>query len=393
LLIKFFNFLFFIFLVRELSIAEYGIYTLVWAQVNFFTPLLDFGTTSYGLVYINNEKKKELDALFSFRMVNSVIIFFLTLLFSIFYLKDHATPFYVLLTSFAIFGNGMYGSLVILMSLRQKAYLSSVFSLIFTVILVSVSSIVLFLTKSLTNVFFVVFIMYSLNALVSFICIKVSRKNFSFTVSPTLWKEIISKSYVFVLISFFLGIYFKIDVFILKILKSENDVGIYSAGYKFFESLLFIIGSYNISATPELASLFREKKEMFYAKMKRDSTLLFVLGFSISLITYFIAPLLLSFVLKQNSAGSIRVLQIVIYGLPLMLLATVLTNALYIFKKATIIIVVYVLQIALNIILNLVFIPRYSYIASAYITVLNELINVLILFLLFLYFKKNESKH
>jgi O-antigen/teichoic acid export membrane protein len=354
---------------------------------------LDFGTTSYGLVYINNEKKKELDALFSFRMVNSVIIFFLTLLFSIFYLKDHATPFYVLLTSFAIFGNGMYGSLVILMSLRQKAYLSSVFSLIFTVILVSVSSIVLFLTKSLTNVFFVVFIMYSLNALVSFICIKVSRKNFSFTVSPTLWKEIISKSYVFVLISFFLGIYFKIDVFILKILKSENDVGIYSAGYKFFESLLFIIGSYNISATPELASLFREKKEMFYAKMKRDSTLLFVLGFSISLITYFIAPLLLSFVLKQNSAGSIRVLQIVIYGLPLMLLATVLTNALYIFKKATIIIVVYVLQIALNIILNLVFIPRYSYIASAYITVLNELINVLILFLLFLYFKKNESKH
>jgi O-antigen/teichoic acid export membrane protein len=170
-------------------------------------------------------------------------------------------------------------------------------------------------------------------------------------------------------------------------------VGIYSAGYKFFESLLFIIGSYNISATPELASLFREKKEMFYAKMKRDSTLLFVLGFSISLITYFIAPLLLSFVLKQNSAGSIRVLQIVIYGLPLMLLATVLTNALYIFKKATIIIVVYVLQIALNIILNLVFIPRYSYIASAYITVLNELINVLILFLLFLYFKKNESKH
>lgn len=392
LIIKVLNFFFFIFLVRELSIAEYGVYALVWAQVNFFTPLLDFGTTSYGLVYMEGEKKTELNALLSFRLVNSVVIFILTILFSLFYLKDHSTPVYVFLTSFAIFSNGLYGSLVILTSLKQKAYLASFFSLAFTIVLVAISSIVLFLTKSLSAVFWVIFVMYSLNALLSFIIIKSIQKSFSFNGNTQLWKEIVSKSYVFVLISFFLGIYFKIDVFILKILKTNIEVGIYSAGYKFFESMLFIIGSYNIAATPALTQLYRENKDKFEKRLKRDGLLLFSVGIFISVITYFIAPILLSYVLKQNSTGSVRVLQIVIYSLPLMLISTILTNALYILNKAKIIIVVYSLQIILNIVLNFIYVPKYSYYASAYITVLNELINVCILFGLYLYFKNNEDK-
>ncbi|MEO6509088.1 MAG: oligosaccharide flippase family protein, partial [Patescibacteria group bacterium] len=390
--IKMLNFLFFIFLVRELSISQYGVYVLVWSQVNFFTPLLDFGTTSYGLVYMDEKKKTELNSLLSLRLVLAVVIFIATVISGFIYTKEQTMPLYVFLTSFAVFGNVMYGSFVIIMSLRQRAYLASLYSLIFTVLLVTASSLAIFYTQSLHYVFLVIFVMYNLNAIICWFNLQHAQGSFKFTFRPGIWREIVSKSYVFVLISFFLGVYFKIDIFLLKFLKSESEVGIYSAGYKFFESLLFIIGSYNISATPQLAKLYNESSKKFLERIKKDSIFLFSIGCVIAFCTYFIAPMLLSVVLKQSSLASAHVLQIVIISLPFMLLSAVVTNALYILRKAHIIIYVYIAQILLNTVLNFIFIPQFSYLASAYITVLNELLNVATLFLLFYFYKRDENK-
>src|SRR4051812_14231888 len=86
-IIKLLNFLLFIFLVRIFSIEDYGIYVLVWAQVNFFTPLLDFGTTSYGLVYLDEDKEKQLSDVLSFRFFLGIMLFIVIFFSSLFYLN------------------------------------------------------------------------------------------------------------------------------------------------------------------------------------------------------------------------------------------------------------------------------------------------------------------
>ncbi len=62
-------------------------------KLTFFTPLLDFGTTSYGLVYMSEEKKKELHSLLSLRIILAVVIFSVTALSGLFYINEYPIPF------------------------------------------------------------------------------------------------------------------------------------------------------------------------------------------------------------------------------------------------------------------------------------------------------------
>jgi GT2 family glycosyltransferase len=76
---KILHFLLFLILIRTFRPEEYAVYTLAWTHIGLLSPLLDFGTTSYGLINLPGEKDKHRSTLFSFRLVLSIITFVLTL--------------------------------------------------------------------------------------------------------------------------------------------------------------------------------------------------------------------------------------------------------------------------------------------------------------------------
>jgi len=191
----------------------------------------------------------------------------------------------------------------------------------------------------------------------------------------SVWKKILSRSYIFVLIGFFAEFYYKQDIFLLKFMKSENAVGIYSSGYKFLDALLLLAASYNITVLPIFSRLTKElhllKKMIF-----KDFLMLLVIGATISIMFYLLAPLLLPLVLKKSYVGGIVVSRIVVFSLPFILLSSIFYNVLYAFDSAKTVVFILGVQIIINLILNIVFIPRYSFYASAYITVTSEIINL-----------------
>ncbi len=308
---------------------------MVWTQVNFFTPLLDFGTTSYGLVYSSPEKKRELFSLFTLRFFIGLVIFTVTIISAFFHSDSQMLPIYIMLVSTAVLSNVWFGSYVILTSLLQRVYLSSLFSLLYTIVLIGISTSVLIITKNLLYVFMSISLLYLVNMLVSWILVIKIVPGFHFVFDKKIWKEIIAHSYVFVIISFFLGIYFK---------------------------------------------------------LRNDSILLFIIGIVVILVTYLFSPFILSTLLQDKAVDAQEVLQLVILSLPFMLFSTVLINAFYIAKKAYIVVIVYLIQILINLLLNILYIPEYSYIASAYITVFNEILNGCILLALYIKLIRNEDR-
>jgi O-antigen/teichoic acid export membrane protein len=385
LLIKILNLILFIFLVRYLTPSDYGIYTLVWAHITLLSPLMDFGTTSYGIIHLTPEKKEEFFPVFSLRFTLSIIVFLLTLISGvlIFYGKGQI-PGFIILISFVIFSNMISGSYLIWTAVIQKAYRSSLVSMVFNSILTIVLVYVLIRFKSLSTVFYSIFILYAVYTITTFFLLAKQvggRLRFRFNIKK--WIAIVKQSYIFVLIGFFAGLYFKTDIYLLQFLKSEREVGIYSAGYKFFEALLFIVLSYNVSVTPIFRTLLKKGKKLLIQKMKKDIALLFILGMTVSLAAYFLFPAFLSLIVKKSYLPSGSVLQIVIFALPCILVSSVFSNALYVMKKAFLVIYVYIFQIVFNIGLNIIFIPRYSYIASSYITVISEMLNTFILCIIF----------
>lgn len=382
-IIKILNFILFLFLIRFLSIRDYGIYNLVWAQIGLLMPLADFGTTSYGILHLKEEKKITFSDIFSLRFVLAIIIAFLTLLFSLFFDTDLRIVALVFLTIPVLYSNALSGSLLILLSSKNKTYLASIVSTVFNMVLILSLITILFVAPSLRNIFLVICFMY-----VAYAVVIMATLHKEAVVSLTLsrfkaWYPLIKKSFIYVLLGFFAGLYFKIDVFLLNYFKGEQAVGVYSAGYKFFEALLFIGGSYTISATPIFQQFLLKDRKALMKKLRRDSSFLLIGGILLAAAAWVISPYLFPLIISSGYADAVHIFRIVIFALPFLLVSIVYMNILYLLRKTHWVVLVFLFQIALNMVGNILFVPLYSYYASAYLTVLCEIVNMALVMYLF----------
>lgn len=373
----------FLILINYFKPNEFAIYTLAWTQVGLLLPLLDFGTTSYGLVHINDSIDKKVRELFSLRFYLSLITFVLTMVLAILFRYPSSVLIPIILLSFVVFANMFSGTYLILASVKQKSYLASIVSMIFQIFLVVSLIVGVLITKKLLTVFIITFVLYNFYSFVNFLLVKKEVCNLSLKINLKQWSAIIKKSFIFLLISLLAGFYSKADILILNFLRGKQAVGVYSAGYRFLDALMFIVTSYNISSMPLFSKLSKEKKKLiFINKIKKDIVLVFSIGIFIALGFYFLGPIVLPVVYKNTYFQSIQVLRIIIFALPLILLTSVFLNSLYALNKAKIVIYVFLFQLIFNVGLNYLLIPKFSFFASAYITIIGELFNTLICFII-----------
>ena len=401
LLNKILAFLLFVVLIRLLPPHEYGQYTLVWAHTALMMPILDLGTTTYSILNLPNQKSYAFNHVFSLRFFLAIIVFFSTILLSLLFRYEPVIIGYVVLTSIVFFSNSLSGSFLIASSVAEKAYLPALVSVLFQAILVAILIVVLLVGKSLQSLFVTTCLLYGVYAVLNGLLVRkligghtLSLFPESFKIALKDWKIILKGSYVYVLIGFFAGLYFGVDVFLLKFLKGTSEVGKYSAGYKFFDALLFIAASYNITAAPRLAKLKNAGSPLLIKKIITDSLILLTIGTLAVLGVWTVGPNILSLVLEGQYAVSINVLKIVIFALPCILVTSVFLNVLYIFGKQRQVIGLFIFLTIFNILFNVIFIPRFSFFASAYITVIGEIINIVISGLLMMYaLRSYESTH
>ncbi len=379
---KILHFVLFLILINYFKPEEYGVYTLAWTQVGLLLPLLDFGTTSYGLVHINDSIDKKVKELFSLRFYLSFITFILTITLAVLFHYPTSVLVPIILISFVIFANMLSGTYLILTSIKQKSYLASLISMIFQICLVISLITGVLITKQLMTVFVITFVLYNLYSLINFLLVKNDVGSLSLKINFKQWSVIIKKSFVFLLISLLAGFYSKADVLILNFLKGKQAIGIYSAGYRFLDALMFIVTAYNISSMPLFSKFVKEKKRnIFINKIKKDVVLVLAIGMFVALGFYFLGPIVLPIVYKNTYFQSIQVLRIIIFALPLILLTSVFLNSLYALNKAKIVIYIFLFQLIFNIVLNLLFIPKFSFFGSAYITLGGELLNTVLTFI------------
>ncbi|MFZ6034928.1 MAG: oligosaccharide flippase family protein [Patescibacteria group bacterium] len=388
---KILHFILFLVLIRMFKPQEYAVYTLAWTHIGLLSPILDFGTTSYGLINLPGEKQKHMSQLFSFRAVLSLVTFALTigLAFVFHYPIEVLTA--IVLTSVAIFSNMISGTFLIFASIINKSYLTSVVSTIFQVISVAALIATIFISRSLMNIFIAIFILYLGYGLVNFFLVQKQMGKIIFEIDLPAWLKIAKKSVVYLVISLMAGFYSKADVIILNYLRGAKEVGIYSAGYRFLDAMMFMLVAYNVSAIPMFSSLVKENKtQLFLSKIKKDVLLVGTIGLFTALGFFFFSPVVLPVLMKGDYGSSIQVLRIIIFALPLLLLTSVFLGGLYALGRTNQIILLFFGQVVYNVIANFLIIPRYGYVGSAWITVIGEFINTAITFTI-LYKAINED--
>jgi O-antigen/teichoic acid export membrane protein len=164
-------------------------------------------------------------------------------------------------------------------------------------------------------------------------------------------------------------VYAKADTIVLSFTKSSADVGVYGFSYRMFEFLIAIPLFFSNSVYPILLANHADSTA-FLKLMKQYAFVLFWSAVFMGTLCYIGAPTLS--LLYPELGVVVLPFQILVLSLPFFFLTSLFQWVLVIKNKYRLLLGIYGTTMILNIVLNILFIPRYSYVASASITVITE---------------------
>ncbi len=168
-------------------------------------------------------------------------------------------------------------------------------------------------------------------------------------------------------------IFFRIDVWILKPISGAVAVGLYGAAYKYIDGLNVIPSYFTLAIFPLMSRLARDSHESMVRAYVLALRLLLMISLPIAMVTTFIArPLILVLGGESFLPGSALALQILIWSIPIGFLNSVTQYVLIAVDQQRFLTRAFVIGVVFNVVANLIFVPRYSYMASAVITIFSE---------------------
>jgi O-antigen/teichoic acid export membrane protein len=373
-----------ILLARNYGAAGYGNFTKMSVYVSIFYLLIDFGMNAVVLKKVHEEKEQKesfFSSLFILRLALSLFFMFLALSILSFLPYDSwqeqgfspLVKMGIIILIPTILTQGLITSFnaVFQNELRYEQSTLSIlvgsFATLIVVYYLSQTGAPLPLTVS---AFVVGGIVSAFSAyLLSKKFLKFSTRIFQ--TNRRAMKQVFFASFPLGITLLFNTIHFRADIFILTATRSTQDVGIYGLATKFFEFPLAIPTFFMNAVYPLfLKSLYEEKKKNWQRMIYESALFLVSLSLLIIIGCYFLAPFLVH--VKEEFVASILPFRILIFTLPLFFLSSLFMWMLIAQGKTWKLVWIYGLAMCVNVILNIVFIPRFGYNAAAITTGISE---------------------
>ncbi|RXA20929.1 flippase [Methanosarcina sp. MSH10X1] len=205
----------------------------------------------------------------------------------------------------------------------------------------------------------------------------ISSKHFltpKFKIDYNLIKKIILEALPIAISSAFVMIYFRIDTVMLSLLTNDTEVGFYSAAYRLTEALTFIPSILMVSTYPIMSKYFNEKNEAFSYIYVKSFKILFASGLMIGTVVTFFSEEIILKIYGSEYYGSIIALQVLIWATSVMFVNYLVTSTYVASGNQNIMAKMSAIAAVLNIGLNLLLIPSYSYTGAGVATFFTELI-------------------
>ena len=197
-----------------------------------------------------------------------------------------------------------------------------------------------------------------------------------FAIDLTLIRGLMSSSIPFLTYGVLGVIYYRLDTVLLSLMTSAAVVGWYGAGYRLFDTLVFL-PSLVISAImyPVFSKLSVSSEADLKVAIEKSMNFLLLCGLPIATGLITAAPNIIGFLYHRSDyANTIPVLQTLAPGLVFLYINAVLCAALISTKHEKKITLMAGAALVFNLGLNLLLIPRYQQIGAAAVTSLTELL-------------------
>lgn len=362
---------------RYLGKAGFGDYATIITYLTFFATIADLGLTLVTVQLISKPKahiEKIIGSLFGFRLVTALFFLSLSIIISFFLPYSSAIKIGIAVTAFSfLFVNFNQ----ILVGIFQKNLQMGKVAIAETV-----SRLFLFITVYLVYVFdyglmgillatvFSNFISFLFHYFFSRRIVK-ARINFDLKV----WKSIIHQSWPIAVTIFFNLIYLRADIIILSLFKSSEEVGIYAAAYKVTDVLVTIPFMFAGIILPILTNSWAsQKRDYFKAVLQRSFDVMVIFALPILAGTYFTAEAIINIIAGSEFSESTLVLKILMTATSFIFIGTVFSHAVIAIEKQKKIISSYFFVAVTSLLAYFIFVPKYSYLGAAWVTVYSEVV-------------------
>lgn len=377
------SFFYIIYLARTLGVSDFGLLTAALAYFSILSGVADFGFNRFLIREVAKDSSKASELLWNVVLLRLTLTSILFATFSIIlYLldPDKMRVSLVLLASVAILPQAIAFSFdAIFVAVRKLQF--SAASLFISSLATALVGLYLvgngFGPMGAVNALIIGQVVY---AVILIIILYKNERLVLSVIHLTEIKKIIIGSLPYGLLSVLGLLYFRIDAILLSYMKGSFETGIYGAAYRFLEAVIFIPSAFSLALFPVLSrahdASLRDVKKLYFKSFK----IMLGLGLAVLLGYVLILPEIIKIVLP-NYLPSVTAIKILSLSIPFMFIhvpaVTVLLSTDKYLKQ---VLILSVLALAFNILANLIFIPRFGFIAASWVTVASEVLSFTIFF-------------
>lgn len=168
--------------------------------------------------------------------------------------------------------------------------------------------------------------------------------------------------------------YSQADILIVSHFMSIKDVGIYSAAMRLVPQAVFLGHVTVLTFYGQLSDRFKHDRVAFQAYAAKVAKMQFVIAFAMAAGVTLFAPLVITLLYGAKFDGSAEVLAIGVWGWLFALPACLFSRLLVLARVARYELIKVLIVAPLSLGLNVILIPRYGFIAAAWVSVLSSLV-------------------
>ncbi len=361
-------------LTRELGQDGFGQYTIIMTFLSFFAIAGDLGltlVTSQMLSEKEINQTKILNNLFSFRFISALIFLGLAPIIVIFFPYNSDIKIGVAIASISFLFIALNQIFVGFFQYKLKMDRVSIADIVSKIVLVIC---IIYITYYHGGLIKIIIAIVIANAVSFWLHFWFTRKfvKVRFAFNREIWQKIIKKSWPIAITIGLNLIYLKGDLLVLSFVKSSKDVGLYGAAYKVIDVLTMIPFVFSGIILPILTSSWINDQKEFNQLMQKSADLMIILAIPLVVGAQFIGTGIMRTVAGYEFIESGVILQILIIACAFIFFGTLFSHAIIAINKQKTMIMAYIFVSVTSVIGYVIFIPKFSYIGAAWMTVYSE---------------------
>ncbi|MCP4404111.1 MAG: flippase [bacterium] len=373
---KFFSLACIIFLAKRLRVDNFGTYGTITAYLTLFSAFADNGLSTITIRDLSQDYRRA-EELFVhsalLRILLSILAYAVLLFSGYFWWGDDYSLLFIMICGLFLFPEAIRKLGVSMLSGIERMDIVAALNVVSTVFRYVPFILAIILGKSLETAFFLLVISWSVVAGLWLLGIK--RYCLQHGCSPVhfsmLWR-LLSHASPFGVMFILSIIYFKADILMLAKMQGSAAVGFYEGAYKFVEASMFIPTSLVNVLLPVMSKTFVTDKDSYATIYFHATRVLATSILPVVISISFFSEEIITFVYNKEYNPSAPALSLLIWVLFIIFLNAPVGNVIATSSQMNAFLPFAFGNTLLNILLNFILIPRYSFLGASFTTVFTE---------------------